>query len=41
MAVPEDMAMESQLGIAPALAEFTRQIGGELAGTPPELPAFP
>jgi len=40
MAVPEEIATSST-GIAPALAEFTRQIGAELAVEAPELPAFP
>ena len=40
MAVPEEIAASST-AIAPALAEFTRQIGAELAAGAPELPAFP
>lgn len=41
MAVPGNTALPPSVGIAPALAEFTRQIGAELAAGTPELPAFP
>jgi len=41
MAVPGNMALNPGAGIAPALVEFTRQIGAELAAEAPELPAFP